>query len=73
MVEKDVTVTIAGVAVSPGDLVLGDVDGVVVIPADRSEPVFRAALEKITAEDTTRAELEAGHSLREVFARHGVL
>lgn len=73
MVEKDVTVTIAGVAVSPGDWVLGDVDGVVVIPADRSEPVFRAALEKITAEDTTRAELEAGHSLREVFARHGVL
>ena len=35
--------------------------------------VFRAALEKIAAEDTSRAELEAGHSLRTVFARHGVL
>jgi len=35
--------------------------------------VFRAALEKIAAEDTTRAELEAGNSLRAVFARHGVL
>jgi regulator of RNase E activity RraA len=73
MVEKDVTVTVAGVAISPGDWILGDVDGVVVIPADRSEQVFRAALEKIAAEDTTRAELEAGHSLRDVFARHGVL
>jgi 4-hydroxy-4-methyl-2-oxoglutarate aldolase len=73
MVEKDVTVTIAGVSISPGDWLLGDVDGVVVIPADRSEQVFRAALEKIAAEDTTRAELEAGHSLRAVFARHGVL
>jgi 4-hydroxy-4-methyl-2-oxoglutarate aldolase len=73
MVERDVTVTLAGVAISPGDWILGDVDGVVVIPADRSEQVFRAALEKITAEDTTRAELEAGHSLRAVFARHGVL
>jgi 4-hydroxy-4-methyl-2-oxoglutarate aldolase len=73
MVEKDVTVTLAGVAISPGDWVLGDVDGVVVIPADRSEQVFRAALEKIAAEDTSRAELEAGHSLRTVFARHGVL
>ncbi len=73
MVEKDAAVTIAGVAVSPGDWVLGDVDGVVIIPADRSEQVFRAALEKITAEDTTRAELEAGQSLRAVFARHGVL
>jgi 4-hydroxy-4-methyl-2-oxoglutarate aldolase len=73
MVEKDTTVTIAGVSVSPGDWILGDIDGVVVIPADRSEQVFRAALEKIAAEDATRAELEAGHSLREVFARHGVL
>jgi regulator of RNase E activity RraA len=73
MVEKDLPVTVAGVAISPGDWILGDVDGVVVIPADRSEQVFRAALEKIAAEDTTRAELEAGHSLRAVFARHGVL
>jgi regulator of RNase E activity RraA len=73
MVEKDTTVTIAGVSVSPGDWILGDIDGVIVIPADRSEQTFRAALEKIAADDTTRAELEAGHSLREVFARHGVL
>ncbi len=73
MVAKDVPMTIAGVSISPGDWILGDADGVVVIPADRSEAIFRAALEKIAAEDTTRAELEAGHSLRAVFARHGVL
>jgi 4-hydroxy-4-methyl-2-oxoglutarate aldolase len=73
MVEKDVTVTVAGVAISPGDWILGDVDGVVVIPAGKAEQVISAALEKIAAEDTTRAELEAGHSLRAVFARHGVL
>jgi 4-hydroxy-4-methyl-2-oxoglutarate aldolase len=73
MVEKDVTVAVAGVAVTPGDWILGDADGVIVIPADRSEQVFRAALEKIAAEDTTRAELEAGQPLRAVFARHGVL
>jgi regulator of RNase E activity RraA len=73
MVEKDVPVTVAGVAISPGDWILGDVDGVVVIPAGKAEQVIRAALDKIAAEDTTRAELEAGHSLRAVFARHGVL
>ena len=59
--------------VAPGDWVLGDADGVVVVPADRADAVFRAALDKIAAEDTTRAELEAGDSLRAVFARHGVL
>jgi 4-hydroxy-4-methyl-2-oxoglutarate aldolase len=73
MVEKDVTVEIAGAAVTPGDWILGDVDGVVVVPADRAEAVFRAALDKIAAEDTTRAELESGDTLRAVFARHGVL
>jgi 4-hydroxy-4-methyl-2-oxoglutarate aldolase len=73
MVEKDSPVTIAGTEVAPHDWILGDVDGVVVVPADRAEAVFRAALVKIAAEDTTRAELEAGDSLRAVFARHGVL
>jgi len=73
MVEKDTPVRIAGVGVAPGDWILGDADGVVVVPADRAETVFRAALDKIAAEDTTRAELEAGDTLRTVFARHGVL
>jgi 4-hydroxy-4-methyl-2-oxoglutarate aldolase len=73
MTEKDVTVQIAGASISPGDWILGDVDGVVVVPADRAEAVFRAALDKIAAEDTTRTELEAGDTLRAVFARHGVL
>ena len=73
MVEKDTAVHIAGVRVAPGDWVLGDVDGVVFVPADKAEEVFRAALDKIEAEDTTRAELEAGESLRAVYARHGVL
>src|SRR5690348_4360904 len=73
MVQKDAAIDIAGVHVAPGDWVMGDIDGVVFIPADRADAVFRAALDKIAAEDTTRAELEAGQSLRAVFARHGVL
>jgi len=73
MVEKDTHIDIAGVRVAPGDWVLADIDGVVFVPADRADAVFRAALDKIAAEDTTRAELEAGESLRAVYARHGVL
>ena len=66
-------IDIAGVRVAAGDWVMGDVDGVVFIPADKADAVFRAALDKIAAEDTTRAELEAGESLHAVYARHGVL
>lgn len=73
MIEKDTGVMIAGVTVQPGDWILGDVDGVVTIPAAEADRVFASALAKIAAEDTTRAELEAGDTLRAVFARHGVL
>jgi regulator of RNase E activity RraA len=52
---------------------MGDIDGVVFVPIDKADAVFRAALDKIAAEDSTRAELEAGDSLHAVYARHGVL
>jgi 4-hydroxy-4-methyl-2-oxoglutarate aldolase len=73
MIEQDTPVDIAGVHVSPGDWVMGDIDGVVFIPADKADEVFRTALDKIAAEDSTRAEIEAGDSLKAVYARHGVL
>jgi regulator of RNase E activity RraA len=73
MLQQDTPIDIAGVRVSPGDWVMGDVDGVVFVPAGKADAVFRAALDKIAAEDTTRAELEAGERLHAVYARHGVL
>ncbi len=73
VVEKDGPVEIAGVRTAPGDWVMGDADGVVIVPAERAEAVFSAALDKITAEDTSRAELAAGAKLQDVYARYGVL
>ena len=73
MVEKDTPIEIAGARAATGDWVMGDIDGVVFIPADRADDIVRTALDKIAAEDTTRAELEAGESLHAVYARHGVL
>lgn len=71
MVEKDTPVVIAGTRAASGDWIFGDADGVVVIPAGSADVVFRAAIDKIAAEDTTRAELEAGEMLHTVYARHG--
>lgn len=73
MVAMDVPVELAGVRVEPGDWVLGDADGVVVVPRAVAGEAFALALDKVLAEDTTRAELARGASLAEVFARHGVL
>lgn len=73
MVAMDVPVELAGVRVIPGDWVLGDADGVVVVPQGVAAEAFTRALDKVKAEDTTRDELAKGASLAEVFARHGVL
>ncbi len=73
MVARDCTVECGGVRVRPGDLVFGDVDGVVVIPAERATDVVEAALAEIRGENHTRDALLAGASPAEVYARYGVL
>ena len=73
MESADVSITCAGIRVRPDDLVFGDVDGVLVIPAEAAEEAVRLALEKIRGEDTVREELARGEPLAEVFARHGIL
>jgi len=71
--EIDVAIRCAGVAVSPGDLVVGDADGVVVIPRAIEAAVLDKAFAKVRGENDTRAELEGGAKLADVFARHGIL
>jgi regulator of RNase E activity RraA len=69
----DVPIEIGGIAVNPGDLVMIDADGMVVIPSSRAEEVIQKALEKVEKEDTTRDELLKGRLLREVYDEYGVL
>lgn len=56
----NVTVSCGGVSVDPGDIVVGDDDGLAVIPGDGAERVLELAREKLDAEDTTREEIEDG-------------
>ena len=73
MMLTDVPVEIGGVPIAPGDLVFGDVDGVVVAPRALIEDVLPAALRKAEAENGMRDDLRAGMSLREAFCKHGIL
>lgn len=67
------SVTVGGVEVRTGDLVFGDIDGVIVVPGGSAPEVLRLAFEKQAAEDTMRDELRAGALLGEAFQRHRVL
>lgn len=66
-----VPVAIAGVRVEPGDLILGDADGVVVVPAGDREGVERVAREIAAAEDRIRVAIEAGERLDDARSRAG--
>jgi len=73
VVDYDVPLVLDGVPVSPGDLVFGDADGVVIVPRAAEDEVLRRAWAKVAGENTTRDALRAGESLAEVFRTHGIL
>jgi 4-hydroxy-4-methyl-2-oxoglutarate aldolase len=66
-------IEIEGTVVEPGDIVFGDIDGVVIVPARLEREVMTKALEKARAEKTVRKEIEAGMSSTAAFKKHGVL
>jgi 4-hydroxy-4-methyl-2-oxoglutarate aldolase len=69
----NVPVHSGGVLVNPGDLVLGDHDGVVVIPAEAAQEVIQMAEEKSSGEDLVRQRLEEGMGTWEAFKKYGVI
>jgi regulator of RNase E activity RraA len=66
-------VEIGGVLVSPGDLIVGDLDGVVVVPRRVEDEVIEKAIEKATGEKVVRKAIEAGMSSTEAFRKYGIL
>ena len=73
MVERDTRVECGGVSIESGDIVFGDVDGVVVIPRAHEHDVVVKAIEKVTGENHTRDALRQGEPLAAVFRRFGIL
>lgn len=67
------TIEIEGTKVAPGDLVFGDLDGVVIVPREVEQVVIETALEKASKENIVRKEIESGMSSTEAFNRYGVL
>lgn len=73
VLDYDIPIECAGVAVKSGDIVFADIDGVMIIPEEVAEKVVADALEKVHKENATREALEAGAYLKDVYARFGVL
>lgn len=66
-------IEIGGVSVNPGDLIFGDIDGVVVVPKAIVPEVIEKSLEKARGEKVVRKAIENGMTATEAFASFGIL
>jgi regulator of RNase E activity RraA len=66
-VDFEVPIACAGVPVYPGDIVVGDGDGVVVLPAAMAEELAFEALETATYDEFAETRIAAGGSIMDVF------
>ena len=64
--EIGVDVTVGGQRVRPGDWIVGDTSGVVVVPAERAAEVANRSLDVLEHENRVREEIQRGSTLSSV-------
>ena len=62
-----------GVRVAPGDVIVGDIDGVLVIPREHVQDVVRRSVEKVAGEEEVRRAILRGERTEAAFARTGIM
>ena len=68
-----VPIEMDGVRILPGDLIFGDLDGVLLIPRKVEQEVLERAYEKATGEKTVAQAIRGGMSAVESFRVHGIM
>ena len=64
--ETQVPITIGRVRIEPGDWVVGDDDGVIVLPREQAVELANRAMDVLEKENRLRGEIEGGKTLSEV-------
>src|SRR5215469_14829030 len=73
VVDFRIPVEIGAVRVRPGDILFGDIDGVLLVPAEAEKEVFAKALEKARGEKLVRKAIEEGSSAVKAFEKFGIM
>jgi regulator of RNase E activity RraA len=75
--EINVPISCGSTVVAPGDIIVGDGDGVTVVPIGHAEEVLRLVAELVDREEKRIAEIAAGKVFRadvdELLRKHGVI
>jgi regulator of RNase E activity RraA len=73
VVDFRIPVEVGQVRVRPGDIIFGDIDGVLLVPAEAEDDVFTRALEKARGEKLVKKAIEEGSSAVEAFEKYGIM
>lgn len=73
VIDYRVPIEIEGVRIECGDWIVGDIDGVCVVPKAIEEEVFTRALEKARGERMVLKKIREGMPAREAFDRFGIM
>jgi regulator of RNase E activity RraA len=66
-------VEIQGVSVRPGDIVIGDLDGVCIVPQRHEADIITLAIEKARGEKLVKKAIENGMSATDAFRKFGIM
>lgn len=66
-------ISCGGQIVSPGDIVVGDADGVVIVPREEAKEVLKAAKARTKKEEKIMERLRAGESLFDIYGYQEVM
>jgi regulator of RNase E activity RraA len=73
VIDFRVPIEIENVRILPGDIIIGDIDGVCVVPKAIEDEVFNGAIKKARGEKTVQKAIQAGMSAKEAFETFGIL
>lgn len=73
VVDFRVPLEMNGVRINPGDIILGDIDGVCVVPRAVETEVFSKAIEKARGEKMVQKKIQEGMGAKEAFEKYGIM
>ena len=73
VIDYRVPIEIAGIRINPGDMVYGDMDGVLIIPKEAVIEAFTGAIDKARGEQLVKKALQSGMSTVDAFDKFGIM
>jgi len=73
VVDYRVPIEIGRIRINPGDIIFGDVDGVLIVPQEAEKDVFSQALEKVRGEQKVGQAIKGGMSAVQAWEKYGIM